>query len=124
MSGVCNLQRGYTGNIQPYRADAHRTGEEAIIAALQSEGVPEKTAREMLGQGYGVKQVASRTGLPVATVTGLADTAGKTGAPSGQPDETPPAQQPDVTHLVAAVNARLRDLGISQLAASKMGKLS
>ena|SRR5271166_951993 len=83
MSGVCNLQRGYTGNIQPYRADAHRTGEEAIIAALQSEGVPEKTAREMLGQGYGVKQVASRTGLPVATVTGLADTAGKTGAPSG-----------------------------------------
>ena len=70
--------------------------------------MPEDTARSLLAQGYDVGHIAARTGLPAKTVANIADT----------------VERPDVAALVTAVNDRLHDLGISQLAASKMGKLS
>ena len=70
--------------------------------------MPEDTARSLLSQGYGVDNVAARTGLSADTVARIADT----------------IDRPDVSALVTAVHERLHDLGISQLAASKMGKLS
>ena len=81
---------------------------EAIIAAQQPDSVPEDTARSLLSQGYGVDNVAARTGLSADTVARIADT----------------IDRPDVSALVTAVHERLHDLGISQLAASKIGKLS
>jgi hypothetical protein len=83
--------------------------------------VPEDTARSLLQQGYGVKDVANRTGLPVKAVTRLAK-ASQHRAATAAPDGEQPRL--DVTKLVTAVNDRLKDLGVSQLAASKMGKLS
>ena len=70
--------------------------------------MPEDTARSLLTQGYGVDNVAARTGLSADTVARIADA----------------IDRPDVSALVNAVHERLHDLGISQLAASKMGKLS
>lgn len=64
----------------------------------------------------------SHTGLPKATVTHLAEHLDQTDAQPAPPDQL--SQQPDVSLLVTAVHTRLHDLGISQLAASKMGKLS
>lgn len=55
-----------------------------------------------------MKAVASRTGLKVAVVGGLRDR----------------LENGDVSLLVEQVHLRLSDLGLSQLAASKMGKLS
>ncbi|OMC13553.1 hypothetical protein A5736_22885 [Mycobacterium sp. SP-6446] len=62
----------------------------------------------MLNQGYETEAVASRTGLSLAAVDALRDH----------------VQKADVSLLVKRVHERLRDLGLSQLAASKMGKLS
>ena len=85
-----------------------RGAKEGIIAAQQPHSVPEDTAHSLLSQGYGVDNVAARTGLSADTVARIADT----------------IDRPDVSALVTAVHERLHDLGISQLAASKMGKLS
>lgn len=65
-------------------------------------------AVNLLKQGYEPVAVASRTGLPIEAVESL----------SGD------LESGDVGLLVKQVHARLRDLGLSQLAASKMGKLS
>jgi hypothetical protein len=62
----------------------------------------------LLKQGYESKDVASRTGLAIEAVERLQDRL-ETG---------------DAGLLVKHVHARLHDLGLSQLAASKMGKLS
>ena len=90
---------------------------EAIIAALQADGVPKDTARRLLKQGYEVEHVATRTGLPPSTVARLAKTITKK-ATTGDP------AAPDLAGLATAVDDRLHDLGISQLGASKMGLLS
>jgi hypothetical protein len=65
-------------------------------------------ALSLLRQGYELEAVASRTGLTIEAVEGL----------RGQ------MENGDVSLLVKHVHARLRDLGLSQLAASKLGKLS
>jgi hypothetical protein len=65
-------------------------------------------ALSLLKQGYEIGAVASRTGLSVEAVEGLSDN----------------LEKGDVNLLVKHVQARLRDLGLSQLAASKLGKLS
>src|SRR5262249_32361497 len=59
-------------------------------------------ALSLLKQGCETAEVAARTGLAIEAVERLSD----------------------VRALVKHVHARLRDLGLSQLAASKMGKLS
>ena len=61
-------------------------------------------ARSLLAQGYAVAAVAARTGLPEDEVRRLADTLGD-----------------DVRLLAKHVNGRLRELGMSQLAASNLG---
>lgn len=62
----------------------------------------------MLKQGYDSQAVASHTGLGVEHVEAFKDD----------------LQKCDVRLLVEHVHARLQDLGLSQLAASKMGRLS
>ncbi|MBV8965070.1 MAG: hypothetical protein JO191_02725 [Mycobacteriaceae bacterium] len=70
--------------------------------------MPEDTARALLSQGYPAEHVAHRSGLPLRTVREIART----------------VERPDVSALVDAVHERLHDLGISVLAASKMGLVS
>jgi hypothetical protein len=84
--------------------------EEAIIAAeTPAVEVPaDAQALSLLNQGYEIGAVASRTGLRIEAVEALRDN----------------LELGDVNQLVKHVHARLRDLGLSQLAASKMGKLS
>jgi len=84
--------------------------EEEIIAVETpvTEVHADSEAIALLKQGYDATAVALRTGLPVEAVESL----------SGE------LESGDVSLLVKHVNARLRDLGLSQLAASKMGKLS
>jgi hypothetical protein len=72
------------------------------------EAPADAEALSLLKQGYEIGAVASRTGLAVDAVEGLRDN----------------LEKGDVSLLVKHVNARLRDLGLSQLAASKLGKLS
>lgn len=78
-----------------------------IIAAPETTQAPEDSARTLLSQGRGLEDVAIRTGLSVTDVQAIAE-----------------GEQPDVTALVEQVHARLRDLGMSMLAASKRGILS
>jgi hypothetical protein len=78
-----------------------------VIATPQPDDV-RGAARSLLDQGYAVAAVAARTGLPEDEVRQLADTLG----------------DGDVGLLAKHVNARLRELGMSQLAASKLGILS
>jgi hypothetical protein len=84
--------------------------EEGIIAseAPAVEVPADAEALSLLKQGYETRAIAGRTGLTVEAVEGL----------RGH------LEVGDVSLLVKHVHARLRDLGLSQLAASKMGKLS
>jgi hypothetical protein len=87
----------------------HRTEEETIAAETPTvEAYPEPEALSLLKQGYEIGAVASRTGLTIEAVESLRDRLGRG----------------DVSLLVKRVHVRLHDLGLSQLAASKMGKLS
>lgn len=80
-----------------------------IAAEMPAVEVPaDAEALSLLRQGYEIEAVASRTGLSIDAVKGL----------RGQ------MENGDVSLLVKHVHARLRDLGLSQLAASKLGKLS
>lgn len=83
---------------------------EAIIAAETAavEAAANAEALSLLKQGYESAAVASRTGLSIEAVEGI----------------RAHVEHGDVGLLVNQVNARLRDLGLSQLAASKLGKLS
>ena len=66
----------------------------------------EEIARSMLGEGAAVDAVAERTGLPAERVAELA------------------GSSPQPRRLATFVNARLRELGMSRLAASKLGYVS
>jgi hypothetical protein len=92
-------------------AKSSRTESRREIIAAETPAVEVPAAAEalsLLQQGYETTSVASRTGLAIEAVEGLRDR----------------LNQGDVRLLVNRVHARLRDLGLSQLAASKMGKLS
>jgi hypothetical protein len=82
--------------------------EEIIAAAPHADETPETRARSLLKLGYAVNEVATRTGLSVEEVAVMSQ------------DHA----DADVSALVKHVNSRLRDLGMSVLAASKLGKLS
>ncbi|MBO0882212.1 MAG: hypothetical protein J2P17_18120 [Mycobacterium sp.] len=72
------------------------------------EAPADAEALSLLRQGYEIGAVASRTGLAIEAVESLRDN----------------LEKGDVSLLVKHFHARLRDLGLSQLAASKLGKLS
>ena len=74
---------------------------------LDEEGAIE-LARSLLGEGRDVETVAAQTGLSNDDVEVLAQT----------------LLQPDVQRLAKYMNDRLRELGISQLEASKLGFVS
>jgi hypothetical protein len=65
-------------------------------------------ARSVLGKGHDVSIVVAQTGLPHARVEALAQAEG----------------HPNVQRLAKYMNARLRELGLSQLEASKLGFVS
>ena len=75
-------------------------------AAISNDA--EQVARSMLKEGVAVTTVADRTGLPAEQVAELARS----------------LEQPDPKLLTKAVNTRLRELGMSRLAASKLGYVS
>jgi len=73
-------------------------------------------------RGAAVSRRAEGHRAPAAKKTRPRRQEGRAGNRPAQGDRL--SQQPEVSLLVSAVHARLHDLGISQLAASKMGKLS
>lgn len=83
--------------------------QEATITAKQvDQDAAIQRARSLLNQGRDVKAVAAQTGLSHAQVEALASTEVK----------------PDVARLATYMNTRLRELGLSQLEASKLGFVS
>lgn len=84
------------------------TAKEAIIAAPEAAQTPDELARTLLTHGHTLDEVAVETGLSITDVQCIAEG----------------VDEPDVAQLVTAMNDRLRDLGMSMLAASKLGKLS
>jgi hypothetical protein len=87
----------------------HRIEEEIIAAETPAvEARADAEALLLLEQGYDTRAVATRAGVTIDAVESLESH----------------LEKGDVSQLVRHVHARLHDLGLSQLAASKMGKLS